>query len=367
VQRRSILLAALGALAAPGGVRAGEVLEQPARRSALADQRLITGIARSGERLVAVGQRGHVVHSIDAGRTWVQAMVPVSSDLTAVSFVDEKMVEKTGGKTGGRTGYATGHDGVVLGTRDGGLSWIRLLDGRQANALVLEHMQRRVASPDASDADRKLLDEAQRNAEAGPDKPFLDLHFFNANEGFVVGAYGLVLHTADGGKSWAPWFDRVDNPGLLNLYAIRAHRGAVYIAGEGGLLLKLEPGGRRFTALASPYKGSLFGLASTQAGVLAFGMRGHAFLSADEGATWAAVDTGLGASIVAGAVAANGTVALADQGGSVALSIDGGLTFTRSPIGSQVPLAAVAFAGTSSLVLGGPRGLRTLDLTTKDK
>lgn len=355
MHRRSMLLAALGALAVPGGVRAGEVLEQPARRSALADQRLITGIARTGERFVAVGQRGHIVHSSDGGRTWVQAMVPVSSDLTAVSFVDEM------------TGYATGHDGVVLGTRDGGLSWQRLLDGRQANALVLEQMKRRVAEPDANEADRKLLDEAQRNADAGPDKPFLDLWFANANEGFVVGAYGLVLRTADAGKTWESWFDRVDNPGLLNLYAIRAHRGAVYIAGEGGLLLKLDAGAKRFTALASPYKGSLFGLAATKAGVLAYGMRGHAFISTDDGAVWTAVDTRLAASIVGAAIATNGTVALVDQGGGVALSIDGGQTFARSPIGSQVPLAAVAFASTSSLVLGGPRGLRTIDLTTKDK
>ena len=37
-------------------------------------------------------------------------------------------------------------------------------------------------------------------------------------------------------------------------------------------------------------------------------------------------------------------------------SIDGGLTFARSPLRSQVPLAAVAFASTTSLVVGGPRG-----------
>ncbi len=349
-----MLLAALGALAATGG-RAGEVLDQPARMSALAERRLITGIARAGDRLVAVGQRGHVVHSNDGGRIWVQAVVPVSSDLTAVSFVDPK------------TGYATGHDGVVLGTRDGGLSWQRLLDGRKANALLLEHVERRVAAPDATEHDRKLLDEARRNAEAGPDKPFLDLWFANADEGFVVGAYGLVMRTADGGRSWEPWFDRIDNPGLLNLYAIRAARGVVYIVGEGGLLLKLDASAKRFIALPSPYKGSLFGLAATKAGVLAFGMRGHAFMSTDDGATWAPVDTRLAASIVGGAVAANGTVALVDQGGGIAFSTDGGATFARSPIVSQVPLAAVAFASASSLVLGGPRGLRTIDLTTKDK
>ncbi|MGJ7512066.1 WD40/YVTN/BNR-like repeat-containing protein [Variovorax sp. GT1P44] len=355
MQRRSMLLAALGALAAPGGVRAGEVLEQPARSSALADQRLITGIARAGERLVAVGQRGHIVHSNDGGRVWVQAMVPVSSDLTAVSFVDAQV------------GYAAGHDGVVLGTRDGGLSWTRLLDGRQANKLVLEHMKRRVAAPEASDADRKLLDEAQRNADAGPDKPFLDLSFTTVNEGFVVGAYGLVLRTADGGKTWESWFDRIDNPGLLNLYAIRTARGSTYIAGEGGLLLKLDAGSARFTTLTSPYKGSLFGLVATGAGMLAFGMRGNAFLSGDEGATWSPVKTGLGASIVSSSVSAGGVLALIDQGGGIAISGDGGHTFATSPSRSQMPLAAVAFSGSTALVLGGPRGLRTIDLTSKDK
>ncbi|MDM0050460.1 YCF48-related protein [Variovorax sp. J22R115] len=356
MQRRSMLLAALGSLAASGtATAASEVLDRPAGMSPLAAQRLITGIARAGERLVAGGQRGHIVHSEDGGRVWVQALVPVSSDLTAVSFVDAKV------------GYATGHDGVVLGTRDGGHGWTRLIEGRQVNTLVLEHMQRRAAASDASEQDRKLLAEAQRNAEAGPDKPFLDLCFTSANEGFVVGAYGLILCTADGGRTWEPWFDRADNPGLLNLYAIRVHRGSIYIAGEGGLLLKLDRDMQRFRELTSPYKGSYFGLAATKAGVLAFGMRGNAFISTDEGAAWKAVHTGLDASIVGGAVATNGTVALVDQSGGIALSIDGGLSFTRSSLRSQVPLAAVAFASTSSLVLGGPRGLRTIDLTSKDK
>lgn len=354
-----MLLAALGSLAAAGAgaaaTGASDVLERPARISVLADQRLITGIARAGDRLVAVGQRGHIVHSEDGGRLWAQALVPVSSDLTAVSFVDANV------------GYATGHDGVVLGTRDGGQSWKRLLDGRQVNTLVLGHMQRRVASPDATEQDRKLLVEAQRNADAGPDKPFLDLWFANAKEGFVVGAYGLILRTADGGKTWEPRFDRADNAGLLNLYAIRAARGSIFIAGEAGLLLKLDAGAQRFTAMPSPYKGSLFGLLITRAGVLAYGMRGNAFLSTDEGASWTPVNTGLAASIVGGAVSGNGTVALVDQAGAIALSIDGGLTFTRSPSHSQAPLAAVAFASTTSLVVGGPRGLRTIDLTTKDK
>lgn len=353
MQRRSVLLAALAG-AGSAAIRASEVLERPARMSPLAPQRLVTGIARAGDALVAVGQRGHIVVSTDGGQNWAQAIVPVSSDLTAVRFVDAKV------------GYATGHDGVVLGTRDGGRSWERLLDGRKANALLLGHMKRRTAEPDASDTDRELLEEAQRNAVAGPDKPFLDLCFTSAEEGFVVGAYGLIMRTADGGRTWEPWFDRMDNSGLLNLYSICFARGAHYVAGEGGLLLKLERDANRFQALPSPYKGSYFGVAATRAGVLAYGMRGNAFLSEDAGATWASVATGLSASIVANAFAADGTLVLVDQAGAIARHSDASSRFTLSNLRSQAPLAAVAFAGETSLVVGGPRGLAMIDLT-KDK
>jgi len=364
MKRRTLLLSGLGSAASAAGLasgasRAAELLDLPARQSALADQRLITGIARAGAAdgvLVAVGQRGHIVRSTDGGRSWQQVVAPVSIDLTAVRFVDA------------RVGYATGHDGVVLGTRDGGASWTRLLDGRRVNALVLDQMQHRAAASDATEQDRKLLDEARRNADAGPDKPFLDLWFSDADNGFVVGAYGLAMRTGDGGRNWESWFDRVDNPGLLNLYALRAGGDALYAAGEGGLLLKLERGGQRFNALGSPYKGSYFGLAATPAGMLAFGMRGHALLSGDAGSSWQAVETGLPASIVAGEVDGAGTLALVDQGGNIALSRNGGRSFDRSNTQQQrLPAAAAAFANDSTLVVGGPRGLRTVALALKDK
>ena len=351
-----MLLGALGLAAAGRSAwAASEVLERPARSSALASRRLVNGIARAGGVLVAVGQRGHIVVSNDEGRSWNQAQVPVSSDLTAVQFVDKNV------------GYATGHDGVVLGTRDGGISWTRLLDGRKANTLVLDHMKKRAAVADAPEQDRKLLDEAQRNLEAGPDKPFLDLYFASANEGFVVGAYGLVMRTSDGGQHWTPWLDRVDNPQLLNLYAIRAAHGSLYVAGEAGLLLKLDTQARRVQALASPCKGSFFGLQATSAGVLAYGMRGNALLSDDEGASFKPVATGLAASIVASTLAPDGAVVLVDQGGAIARSSDGGRSFALAPVRSQVPLAAVAFASATTLAVGGPRGLATLELRPKDK
>jgi len=350
-----MLIVALAALAGPACAGPGtDLTDTPARTSALASQRLITALGRAGDTdLVAVGQRGHVLRSADAGRNWVQAQVPSSSDLAGVQFVDAKV------------GHAVGHDGVVLRSEDGGRSWARVLDGRTANRLVLEQMQRQVDAS-GSEADRRLLAEAQRNAEAGPDKPFLDLWFSSATEGFVVGAYNLVFQTTDGGKTWLPWFDRTDNPKLLNLYAIRPAAGSLVIAGEAGLLLRLDPATRRFTALDSPYKGSWFGLVglpglpNVSEAVLAFGMRGHAFLSNDQGRTWRAVATLLTGSITAGDVAPDGRVLLVDQAGKLSVSADRGQSFTLQRGTDTAPLSSVV-ATRDAIVAGGPRGLIRID------
>src|SRR5689334_20914018 len=84
--------AAAAALAFAGAVGAApsytDVLDTPATMSPLAARTLLCAIARAGDRLVAVGQRGHVIVSTDDGVTWKQSPVPVSSDLTAVHFVD---------------------------------------------------------------------------------------------------------------------------------------------------------------------------------------------------------------------------------------------------------------------------------------
>ncbi|HEY1092427.1 MAG TPA: YCF48-related protein [Burkholderiaceae bacterium] len=341
---RASLLAWL-VLAGPAistGPALADPLTQAAQPSALAAQRLINGVAYAGaHRLVAVGQRGHILWSDDAGQHWTQAQVPVSSDLTALQFVDASH------------GFAVGHDGVVLGSRDGGMSWQLLLDGRRLNALVLEQLQ-------ALDASRpELLAEARRNVEAGPDKPLLGLWFSNAQEGFVVGAYNLILRTADGGKSWQSWFDRTDNPRLLNLYAIGSQGDTLFIAGESGLLLRLAPQTQRFEALASPYKGSFFGLQSTPAGLLAYGMRGHAFLNPDAGRSWQALNTGLAASITAAALGKDGQILLIDQGGRIAQSRDGAASFQRLNPQPSTPAAALALVP-GGLVVGGPRGLRVV-------
>ena len=93
--------------------------------------------------------------------------------------------------------------------------------------------------------------------------PFVDsdVWFADARTGYAVGAYNLIVRTADGGKTWESWFDRTDNPKFFNLYAIAQVSGDVYVAGEGGVVLKLDAAAQRFRALSTGYNGSFFGVA----------------------------------------------------------------------------------------------------------
>jgi photosystem II stability/assembly factor-like uncharacterized protein len=338
------LLAGATLLAAPAAPdRFVDVLDLPARPSALAPRRLLQATAFAGSRLVAAGARGHVVVSDDGGATWQQADVPVSADLTALHFVDANL------------GWAVGHDGVVLHTRDGGRHWERQLDGRDANALALAHARRLAAAEPETHAE--LLAEAERADAEGPSRPFLDVWFADAREGFAVGAYDLVFHTGDGGTTWEPWGERTDNPGFHHLYGIRGSGDDVYAVGELGLLLRLDREAGRFEALPSPYAGSWFGVLAKPGLVLAFGLRGNAWRSRDGGRTWDAADTGITASITAGQVLADGRLLLASQAGDLLVSDDDGARFRRVDLPQPTATAGVAVAG-DTVLLSGPRGVR---------
>jgi photosystem II stability/assembly factor-like uncharacterized protein len=343
---RTALAAAVAlSLAVPAtGAGFTDVLDMPAQMSPLAAKSLLQGVARAGNRLVAVGQRGHVVVSSDSGATWKQSPVPVSSDLTAVFFVDD------------RQGWAVGHDGVIIHSADGGDTWQLQLDGRKANDLLVAAMEHKLAAEPSSATAKALLGEAQRYKEQGADKPFLDVWFADAKTGYAVGAYNLIFRTEDGGATWTPWFDRTDNPKFFNLYAIRPAANDLYIVGESGLVLKLDAASQRFVALTVPYNGSFFGVAGAGSAVLVYGLRGNVYRSDDAGKTWSKTDAGLPAAIVGAAPASDGAILLADGGGRIASSADGGRTFSKVALKTPLPLTGFAPIGSDRFVLVGPRG-----------
>jgi len=314
-------------------------LTQPAVQTPRALGAATLAVARAGARLVAVGERGTVLLSDDNGTTWRQAQVPVQTTLTAVRFADD------------HHGWAVGHLGTVLHSTDGGTTWTRQLDGVAAAQSMLSAAQR--------GGDAALLHRAQRLVAEGPDKPFLDIEIASPSKIYVVGAYGLAFETDDGGAHWLPITARLPNPKGLHLYGVRALGDTVVIAGEQGLLLRSTDNGASFTAVASPYKGSFFGLLATRDGLLlAHGLRGHAYRSADRGASWEPVDTGVTVTIVAGTELADGAPALLAQNGDVLISRDNGRSFARQAARDNLAASGLAQAADGKRVITSLRGVR---------
>lgn len=304
-----------------------DVLDTPAVMTELSSRQLITGLAKAGKRFVGVGRRGHIVFSNDDGSTWQQSRVPVSSDLNAVNFPSPQV------------GWAVGHDGVVLRSTDGGLSWERKLDARMARELL----------PAGG---------GESANDTAADLSFLGLWFETERQGFIVGAFNQIWRTTDGGNSWESWSNRAENPMGLHLYAIRAIGADIYVAGEAGLLMKLDRQAGQFKRLDSNAAGTFFGITGTPDHLVAYGLRGSIVISSDAGSHWHSVETEVATSLIADGMTAAGDVMLLSQDGQV-LASRNGTDFTKASGLAPVSVAAslVPLDDGRSLIVGSGQGL----------
>ncbi len=313
-------------------------MDKPALTSIKAEHSTLLAVTRTGDRLVAAGERGIILTSDDNGGSWQQAKVPTSVNLTALRFVDEKR------------GWAVGHMGLVLHSEDGGLSWHKQLDGVEVGRLAVEAVR--------DSGDERALKLANYLVSDGPDKPFFDIDMDEQGRGFAVGAFNLIFRTDDGGKHWRYWSHRVKNPFGLHLYGITRLGDDFFIAGEQGMLLRSQDGGENFLPLETPYEGSWFGiLASREGALLVYGLRGNAYVSQDGGETWQPCETGSRAGFSDAIQLADGRIVLANQAGQLFASSDGGLNF--EPLGGLpgMPFAALTQADSGALILASLRGL----------
>lgn len=338
-----------------GLAAAQEIDPQPAAQARLAAEALTLDVVQAGQRYIAVGERGHVLISTD-GRSWNQAeFVPVQATLTRATFA------------GGRL-WAVGHDSTIIHSRDIGRTW------------ALQHF------------------------EPEWEKPLLDVHFFNANQGLAIGAYGLYMRTEDAGSNWEvlamadmiisediDWEEaalavqEVDefeglgvDEGDDEFYDASAdldrgcyefmecHLNAFLDLGDGHFLIAAERGygfrsfdaGESWEAFRFPYPGSMFGLKRvSEDEVLAFGLRGHVQYSADRGASWEIVETGLQSSLKGATRDPQGRTLIVGAGAArLRYDVESGrFEISEDRLGSTY--AAVLFTADGTMILAGEDGL----------
>ncbi|MEX1994022.1 MAG: YCF48-related protein [Steroidobacteraceae bacterium] len=312
--------------------------ERPSIIAPLAAHSLLIDLAYAGKGVFAVGERGHVLHSDDAGASWTQVQVPGSANLTAVYFFDE------------RHGWAVGHVETILRTNDGGATW------------QLSHF-------------------APENTQ-----PLLDVWFADELRGLAVGAYGVIYSTTDGGAVWSQVpFEPAPLPGAarvepepedmeaevdlgfeFHLNAIARGPGQrLYLGAEAGRLFRSDDDGANWRELSSPYDGSFHGLLPLDGdALLAFGLRGNLYRSDDGGTSWTAIETGTTALLNSGCRMDADTVVIAGMAGVMLVSRDGGRSFTLTQQDDRRAISAVLPAGDGALIVAGEGGVRRLPLPT---
>jgi len=280
--------------------------------SRLASKTLLLDAAKAGERIVAVGNYGHVIYSDDQGRSWVQAQrVPTRVTLTCVRFVSDKV------------GFAGGHDGTIIRTEDGGITWWR-----------------------------SFMDESSET-------PIMSLFFLTPLHGFAMGAFSFVVETHDGGRNWVRRSLSEGGQEDYHLNQIfRSKSGALFVAAEFGLVYRSTDDGKTFRALRTPYEGSFWGgLSLPDGAILVYGMRGNAYRSSNDGASWAKVETNTQASIGGGVVLSDDVVVLTGLQGFVGYSDNLGKSFTAVTREGRLGYSAVTAGPSGQIAIFGDDGV----------
>jgi photosystem II stability/assembly factor-like uncharacterized protein len=143
---------------------------------------------------------------------------------------------------------------------------------------------------------------ALQRSDTSIDQPLFSVYFENARHGWAAGLWSLLLETSDGGRTWSvaklpapPGGGKADR----NLYRIFADRaGTLYIAAEKGTVLRSRDHGATWEYRDTGNKGSLWtGTAAEDGSIYVGGLLGHLYRSRDGGDTWTAIDSGSSGSI----------------------------------------------------------------------
>lgn len=210
---------------------------------------------------IAVGKFGLILLTEDGGKTWQTRPSGTTGTLSGVSFADHQH------------GFVVGSGGTLLATSDGGATW-KLQDSgtkdQLLNVYAVSPVQAYAVGAfgtmiSTSDGGQKwnkqqlpwekLIERIVK--EGGLVEPNLNAVYFSSTElGWAVGEFGLVLHTKDGGRTWAAQRYGSDLPQLYAVKFVDQRRG--WAMGQAGSLIYTEDGGQRWSSVEHENKRDLY-------------------------------------------------------------------------------------------------------------
>ncbi len=192
-----------------------------------------------------------------------------------------------------------------------------------------------------------------RGQKSGVTENLRDVVFVDASNGWIVGDRGLILHTTDGGVTWVKQTSGTTS-GLLALWTDGTRGWAV---GSRGTILATVNGGATWTAQRSGTWQTLNGVAfAGAANGWAGGNRGAQLRTTDGGASWTPVNLGRRQTVYGLLFVGAGNGWEVGSGGMVRHSTDGS-SWTNLSSGTRSSLYDVAANAAGNVWLIGPGGL----------
>lgn len=219
----------------------------------------------SQDAAIVVGYGGKIISTTTGGRTWQQVESGTDDAIFSVYFADE------------RQGWVCGQDGLILHTTDGGKTWTPQesnavytdLEGEQKRAYLFsitgvdaEHLwavgDRSVLTRSTDGGATWTSNKVEMQADlsggegmAAADPIFYDVGFADPQHGWIVGEFGKIMYTADGGETWTEqnrsllegtgFFDPLDLPSLFGVY-VRTPEKVVAAGIEGHIARTVDAG-----------------------------------------------------------------------------------------------------------------------------
>ena len=247
-----------------------------------------------------VGELGRIFRTTDGGKTWVRQDAGTKRPFLAISCLDAE------------TAWIAGKEGIIYATKDAGDSWTELKTGSTRHIFTIE--------------------------------------FPTVERGHAAGDFGTMVHTEDGGRTWTVTrvpesvalpdsaLDTGVEPGDVNLYALSygdpLH---AWIVGEFGIVIASTDGGKTWQQQHTPIESTLFGVRFRDAlHGFAVGIDSIILATDDGGATWRTVPPPVTQRSYYD-VALRGNVGwIVGDSGTVLRTTDGGQTWEVEPIPIQL-------------------------------
>ena len=228
---------------------------------------LLLDVIEHQNQLYAAAERGYIA-KLDWQQSDKPVLIKTPTDvmLTAITSSEDNVL------------WAVGHEGVIVKSKDGGVSW-------------------------------------EVNYQHGNGGALFDINFFDEQHGIAIGAYGLFLRTDDGGENWQQEFhsgllpvedieylneirEQSEEDYLFELSSILPHLNQVklidstlYVVGELGLFAASTDLGKSWQRLNISYQGSLYDVAQAKQGIWISGMRGNLYFIGQQSITNALSDS----------------------------------------------------------------------------